>query len=94
MKKRILINLISIICLTSCLPSIDKIPEPELETTSGIEIIKVPEFFDFKTSETTTIKVKILNGQDKPMANIPFTVVTEPTGEVLFKALTNSSGLF
>ena len=94
MKKRILICLITIIGLSSCLPSIDEVLKPDLETTSGIEQTKVPESFDFKTSSVTTIKIKILNGQDKPMANIPFSIVTEPNGEILFKAITNASGYF
>ncbi|MCF8326536.1 MAG: LruC domain-containing protein [Leadbetterella sp.] len=94
MKKRIIIYSIASIGLTSCLPAIDKILEPELETTSGIEKTKVPESFDFKTSSVTTIKIKVLNGQDKPMSNIPFSIVTEPNGEILFKAVTNAAGYF
>lgn len=94
MYKKILLYSLSLIALSSCLPTVDNILEPDLETTGGIEKTKVPESFDFKTSSVTTIKIKVLNGQDKPMSNIPFSIVTEPDGETLFKAITNASGYF
>lgn len=95
MRKKIFIYALSLVGLSSCLPFPDGLQEKELDSTSSeIEKAKVPETFDFKTSSVTTIKVKVLNGQDKPLNNIPFTIVTEPNGEVLLRAITNSSGLY
>jgi hypothetical protein len=94
MYKKILLYSLSLIGISSCLPIPDNLVESSTDVTSEIEKIKVPESFDFKTSSVTTIKIKVLNGQDKPMSNIPFSIVTEPDGEILFKAITNASGYF
>jgi len=94
MYKKILLYSLSLIGISSCLPIPDDLVETNPDVTSEIEKIKVPESFDFKTSSVTTIKIKVLNGQDKPMSNIPFSIVTEPDGEILFKAITNAAGYF
>ncbi|GGD58537.1 LruC domain-containing protein [Emticicia aquatilis] len=62
-------------------------------SAAAIENLNISPDFNFKTSEKVAIKVSIFNGQDKPLKSIPFSIVTEPNGEVIFSGMTNQNGM-
>jgi len=95
--KKIILFISAAFLLTSCLPNGEEIlmKDNTSVTTSAaaIENLNISPDFNFKTSEKVAIKVSIFNGQDKPLKSIPFSIVTEPNGEVIFSGMTNQNGM-
>ncbi|AFK04967.1 hypothetical protein Emtol_3841 [Emticicia oligotrophica DSM 17448] len=91
--KNIIISIFTIYLLSSCLPKADEITLNPQSSDYAIEKLNVPATFDFKNSKEVKISVSILNGVDKPLKSIPFTIVTEPNGEVIFTGMTDQNGL-
>lgn len=94
--KKIILFISAISLLTSCLPDGEDILMKDTATsttTAAIENLNISPDFNFKNSENVVIKVSIFNGQDKPLKSIPFSIVTEPNGEVIFSGMTNQSGV-
>lgn len=92
--KNIILIIGSLFLLTSCLPNADEILNSQsANAQAATENLNVPANFDFKNSANVSIKVSILNGQDKPLKSIPFSIVTEPNAEVIFSGMTNQNGI-
>jgi LruC domain-containing protein len=92
--KKILSLIIATFLLTSCLPDTeDLLNKDNTTTTAAIENLNISPTFDFKNSAEVAIKVSILNGQDKPLKSIPFSIATEPNGEIIYSGMTNQNGL-
>lgn len=94
--KKIILFISATFLFTSCLPdSQDILMKDTAATTStvAIENLNISPDFNFKNSENVAIKVSIFNGQDKPLKSIPFSIVTEPNGKVIFSGMTNQNGI-
>lgn len=92
--KKIILFISTTFLLTSCLPDSEEIlMKATAATTTTIENLNISPDFNFKNSENVGIKVSIFNGQDKPLKSIPFSIVTEPNGEVIFSGMTNQNGI-
>lgn len=92
--KNIILIIGSLFLLTSCLPNADEILKSQSESSqTATENLNVPSNFDFKNSGSVQIRVSILNGLDKPLKSIPFSIVTEPNAEVIFSGMTNQNGI-
>ncbi|MFN3851993.1 MAG: LruC domain-containing protein [Spirosomataceae bacterium] len=91
--KKIVLFVVSVFTLSSCLPGADEILLTKPNSDIAIENLNISPEFDFKNSDKVLIRVTILNGQDKPLKSIPFSIVTEPKGEVIFSGMTNQNGI-
>lgn len=91
--KKILLFITSAFIFSSCLPGADELLTPQSVNGSNIENLSISPDFDFKNAKEVKISVLILNGQDKPLKSIPFSIVTEPNGELIFSGMTNQNGL-
>ncbi len=94
--KKIILFISATFLFTSCLPDSDEILMKDTAastTTAAIENLNISADFNFKNSDNVAIKVSIFNGQDKPLKSIPFSIVTEPNGEVIFSGMTNQNGI-
>ncbi|MFN3487523.1 MAG: LruC domain-containing protein [Emticicia sp.] len=94
--KKIILFISAIFFFTSCLPNSDEIFMKDTAaktTTVSIENLNISPNFDFKNSDKVSIKVSIFNGQDKPLKSVPFSIITEPNGEVIFSGMTNQNGI-
>ena len=94
MKKIILITLSSFFLLSSCLPKPEDLLQNSDATVLATENLIVSPDFDFKTSDKIAINISILNGQDKPLKSIPFSIYADLSNELIFSGMTNLNGEF
>ena len=92
MKKNIFYLVAILFVATSCLQMPDDLTNTGNSASSKIEDINVPEGFDFKTSGIVKIQISILNGNDKPLGSVPFSVYSEPQSELILSGMTNAKG--
>lgn len=104
MKKTIILACASLLLLGSCKKTLEnKFDEIQNSTTNGklavekMSDIRVPEGFDWKTTETQNITIKLLDNQDLPVASQKVwlsAINGKQVGSTLITGYTNSMGEF